>query len=129
MSISTGLSSRTLSSGDRYYAYSGVISGDVSVPATIDLLSFTNGLRDVFVKIMPFYGKAVSTTNGHQIGILVSIDGEEVLKSLPAESIEGEKREYYEFFVPKQSTILVQSLNNSNNNTQERGCNLLGWYL
>jgi len=129
MTVQTGLNKKQLTQGERFYAYSGVVVGDVSVPATFDMIELNVGLRDAFVKIQPFFGKAVSTTNGHQIGIIIQIDGVEILKSQPAESAETEKNQTWEYFVPKQSTLKVISLNHANNNTQERGVNLLGWYL
>jgi hypothetical protein len=52
MSINVGQVSHFLSDGSRFYAYSGIVQGDVSVPATITLIDIPNtGLKDSFVKI------------------------------------------------------------------------------
>lgn len=130
MSVSVGLNSRLLSQGQRYYAYSGIVTGDVSVPASITLLNFESGLRDSFIKIQPNYGVPVSTAVGSGIGISVKIDGEEVVKSQKILQDGNQNTSVvWEFFVPKQSNVEVISLNTSANNTQERGVTLLGWYL
>ncbi len=130
MSVGSGLSSHILSQGQRFYAYSGVVQGDVSVPASITLISFTNGLRDSFVKVQPFYGAEVATGSGSQLGIIISIDGVEVWKSQQlGGSLNYDRSETIELFLPRQSTIEVVSRNTSSNNTQDRGATLLGWYL
>jgi hypothetical protein len=127
--LTTGPNFRLLSSGERLYAYSGVVVGDVSVPATIQLLKFENsGLRDLFLKLQPFYGQENSSTSGQHLGISVLIDGEEVFNSQNL-TYSVFDHDDFEFFVPKQSTFEVLSLNTSNNNVQKRGCNALGWYL
>ena len=111
--LTVGPNFRLLSSGARLYAYSGVVVGDVSVPATISLLKFENtGLRDMFLKIQPFYGLEVSTASGHQLGILVTIDGVEIVKTQYTRAVvEHDKIITFELFVPKQSTLEVLSLN------------------
>ena len=46
-----------LSGGDKYYSYSGVLFGDVSVPATIPMIAIDNtGLRDSLIEIQPYFG-------------------------------------------------------------------------
>jgi len=132
MSINVGQVSTNLSDGNRFYAYSGVVTGDITVPASITLISIPNtGLRDSFVKIQPYQGTPVSTGVTHGLGIAVSIDGVQVytdrfLHSAYASTpIDG----HIELFIPRQSSLTILSLNSSTNNTQERGCNMLGWSL
>lgn len=128
--ITVGPNYRLLSSGERLYAYSGKIVGDVSVPATIQLLKFENsGLRDMFLKIQAFYAQPIGLGATDTLGILILIDGVEVYKSQGTDYRPPASRTPVELFVPKQSTLEVLSLNTSANNTQERGCNALGWYL
>ena len=127
--ITTGPNFRLLSSGDRLYAYSGIVAGDVSVPATVQLLKFENtGLRDMFLKVSPSYGSPISNSGGAQLGIIILIDGIEVVEH-NVYDVRGDMVETFELFIPKQSTFEVLSLNTSANNTQERGCTALGWYL
>jgi len=131
--ITSGPNFRLLSGGDRLYAYSGVVVGDVSVPATVSLLKFENtGLRDMFLKLQPFFGQEIASGVADALGLLVTIDGVTVSDS----QVRAWRRENtqippqkIELFIPKQSTLEVLSLNTSGNNTQERGCNALGWYL
>lgn len=128
--FTAGPNFRALSSGERIYAYSGVIQGDISVPATIQLLKFQNtGLRDMFLKIQPFYGVPNSGGSVDALGILVTIDGVEIIKSQRLDPNDSRAESPFELFVPKQSTLELLSLNTTNNNTQDRGCNALGWYL
>ena len=61
-----------LSGGDKYYSYSGILFGDVSVPATIPMIIIDNtGLKDSYVVISPFYGAPISNSGGAQIGITI----------------------------------------------------------
>lgn len=131
MSVSVGLNQKLLTQGERFYAYSGIVQGDVSVPASISLINFTNGLRDAFVKIQPSYGFPASSTTGAQVGLEIKIDGISVYKAQTGRSTDFNQldSEMIELFLPRQSTIEVISLNTSGNNTQDRGATLLGWYL
>tara|TARA_Y100000310_G_C20687791_1_gene820225 strand:+ start:2597 stop:2986 length:390 start_codon:yes stop_codon:yes gene_type:complete len=129
MTISVGESSTALSSGRKWYAYSGVVAGGGGVPAFITLLNLPDtGLRDSFVKVMPFYSFPIAFAPGSALGIEVTIDGIVVLRS-QANDIIYQHDESYELFVPKQSSLLIESRNTAANNGQERGCNLIGWYL
>jgi hypothetical protein len=117
-----------LSGGDKYYSYSGVIQGDVSVPASIQLIYIPNtGLRDSYVKISPFFGLEVSSSSDHQLGISVKIDDVEVInrQNFYYSSDDG----HLELFVPRQSKLEVLSLNTTNNNTQKRGATMIAYYL
>jgi|TARA_R110000824_G_scaffold325853_1_gene512745 hypothetical protein len=120
-----------LSDGKKYFSYSGVRLGDITLPATITLLTIDNtGLRDSLVKIQPFFGRPIATGTNDPLGLLITIDGIEVVKQLQNNS---KFPEFYpcefELFVPRQSSLEILSINTSNNNLQERGCNLIGWYL
>ena len=121
-----------LSGGDKYYSYSGVIFGDVSVPATISMVLMPNtGLRDSYVKIQPFYAKPVSTAVDSQVGLSIYLDDVEIYKSQAKDgaSRRVDRNDVIELFIPRQSKLQIFSLNTSANNTQERGVNLIGYYL
>jgi len=117
-----------LSNGNSWFAYSGLVVGDVSVPASIQLLHIPKtGLRDSWVKIQPFYGKPVSASSGNGLGVLVKINDEEIIKSQRDGDNNVDPFEF-ELFIPYQSKLEILSLNTSANNTQERGVNVVGWY-
>jgi len=119
-----------LSNGNSWFAYSGIVFGGVSVPASIELLNIPKtGLRDCWVKIQPFYGKPASTSGGSALGILVKINDEEIIKFQDYEPEHNQGAPIvFELFIPYQSKLEILSLNTSANNTQERGVNVLGWY-
>ena len=115
---------------DKWFAYSGVVQGDVSVPASITLVDIPNsGLRNAFVKITAFYAQPIGLGATDTLGISVLIDGIQVYRSQGTDYRPPASRTPVELFVPKQSRIEVISLNTTANNTQDRGCNLLGWYV
>ena len=115
-----------LSGGDKYYSYSGIIFGDVSVPATIPMITIDNtGLRDSSLVIQPFYSLPVSTSSTAILGIEVKIDNVTVINS---QTIRREGDDFV-LFAPRNSKLEIISLNTSSNNTQTRGCNVLGYYL
>lgn len=124
-----------LSTGDKYYSYSGSVSGDVSVPASIQLILIPNtGLRDSYIKLEPYFEQLVSGASGASLGIEVKIDDVTVIKARQfyhgsSSNISGAGAETYDLFVPRQSKLEVISLNTSANNTQERGANIIGYYL
>ena len=122
-------SQKLLSDGNKYYSYSGEVFGDVSAPATIQLILIPNtGLKDSLVQIQQFFGKAVSTTQAHQLGITVKLDDVTVINSQRYQNY-GDATETFQLFVPRQSKIEVISNNTPLNNTQIRGANLMGYYL
>ena len=132
MSINVGQVSHHLSDGSRFYAYSGVVQGDVSVPATITLISIPNtGLKDSFIEIQPFFGSVISSAGGAGLGLSIQIDDIEIME------LSYEQGDFGKFdhdvtpklFVPRGSKLEVISNNTSANNTQTRGCTLLGWCL
>ena len=119
-----------LSGGDKWFSYSGEIFGDVSAPATINMILIPNtGLRDSYVFIEPYYGVPVSTANASAPGIEVKIDDVTVIKNQANRQNNDMSHNTFRIFVPRQSKLEVISLNTAANNTQIRGCNLVGYYL
>ena len=120
-----------LSGGDKYYSYSGVLFGDVSVPAAIQMIFIPNtGLRDSLVYVQPFYGIVASGTTGTQLGIEIKLDDTTIYKAQSGRSTDfNQVDNNIQLFIPRQSKIEIISLNTSGNNTQIRGANLLGYYL
>jgi len=115
---------------DKWYAYSGIVQGDITVPASITLIDIPNtGLKNAFVKIQPSYGEPTVTSGGNALGISISIDGIEVVKSQLSDPNDRTEVVEYELFIPRQSRLEVISLNKAANNTQERGVTVLGWYV
>jgi len=118
-----------LSSGDKWYSYSGEIFGDVSAPATISMILIPNtGLRDSYVVIQPFFAKQVDATQNHQLGITVKLDDVVIINSQRYQTY-GDVVESFNIFVPRQSKLEVISNNTVLNNTQLRGANVIGYYL
>ena len=120
-----------LSGGDKYYQYSGSIFGDVTSPATISMILIPNtGLKDSLVYVQPFYGLVTSSTTGAQLGIEIKLDDTTIYKAQSGRSTDfNQVDNNIQLFVPRQSKLEVISLNTSGNNGQERGANLLGYYL
>ena len=107
----------------------GIVFGDVTVPASISMVLIPNiGLRDSLVQIQPFYANEVSSSSGDQLGIIVKLNDVEIIKQSPR-GISDDRNEQTNIFVPRQSKLEVISSNTSGNNTQERGVNLIGYYL
>jgi len=121
-----------LSGGQKWFSYSGVLFGDVSAPATIQMVLIPNtGLRDSLVSIQPYYGRENNDSGGNVLGIEVKIDDVTVIKQQSSVTGVYSMRNTTDFnlFVPRQSKFEVISLNTSGNNVQERGCTVLGYYL
>ncbi len=119
-----------LSGGDKWYSYSGEVFGDVSAPATISMILIPNtGLRDSFILVEPFYGQPISATTGEGLGIEVKINDVTVINNQSSRHPYDIIHNTFSIFVPRQSKLEVISLNTSSNNTQIRGCNLIGYYL
>ena len=122
-----------LSGGDKWYSYSGEIFGDVSVPTSISMILIPNtGLRDSYIELYPFYSDLISGTAASALGIQVKLNDTVILKSKQYyggnQAIQQDS-ELVNLFIPRQSKLEVISLNTSGNNTQIRGCNLIGYYL
>jgi len=121
-----------LSGGDKYYSYSGVLFGDVSVPATISMISIPNtGLRDSYIEILPYQGQPVATGVNDGIGIKVNIDNVTIYEDKSRSNYNNAPSvdNTIKLFVPRQSKLEIISINTANNNTQTRGCTLIGYYL
>jgi hypothetical protein len=120
-----------LSSGNKWFSYSGIIFGDVSVPVTIQLNFIPNtGLKDSVIRVIPFYGAIATSTGGQQLGLEVKLDDTTIYKSVGYRDYDASKdQDGFQLFIPRQSKLEVISLNTSGNNSQERGCNILGYYI
>jgi len=120
-----------LSGGDKWYSYSGIVFGDVSVPASISMVLIPNtGLRDSYIQIQPFFATPVSASAGNSLGLEIQIDNTTILKQAYKDDTDSlDSNNTIILFVPRQSKLEILSLNTSGNNTQERGVNLLGYYL
>ena len=118
-----------LSDGTKWFSYSGVRVGDITVPASVTLLTIDNtGLRDSLVKVSPYYSEIISATDREHLGISVTIDGIEVVNTQRYRAYD-DLIESFDLFVPRQSSFQILSINTSANNLQGRGCNVIGWYL
>tara|TARA_Y100000296_G_C5046690_1_gene192660 strand:- start:104 stop:490 length:387 start_codon:yes stop_codon:yes gene_type:complete len=122
-----------LSGGDKWFSYSGVLFGDVSAPATIQMVFIPNtGLRDSLITIEPYYGVPISTGTASGLGIEVKIDDVTVINQQPGRfgaSGDIAVSDNFRLFIPRQSKLEILSLNTSLNNTQKRGVNIVGYYL
>jgi len=122
-----------LSGGDKYYSYSGQIFGDVSAPATIQMVFIPNtGLRDSLVHITPFFGQPVTASANTGLGIEIKLDDVTIYKTQAEEQTSRQEQivsNTIPLFIPRQSKLEIISLNTSGNNTQIRGCTLIGYYL
>ena len=118
-----------LSGGDKYYAYSGVIQGGVSVPTSIQLILLPNtGLRDSLVQIMPFFGQPISSGGTEALGLEIKLNDVSIY-NMQRFDPNDYKGDFTQLFVPRQSKLEIISLNTSDNNSQKRGANILGYYL
>ena len=64
------------------------------------------------------------------MGIIIKLDDVEIYKNVYTNA--GNTKPNYtniQMFIPRQSKLEVLSLNDADNNTQERGANLIGYYL
>lgn len=121
-----------LSTGDKWFSYSGSVFGDASVPATISLILISNtGLRDSLVQIQPFTGQPITASTNNALGLIVKINDTEIVKSQPANANNPALGDFnpIQLFIPRQSKLEIISINTSSNNTQERGANVIGYYL
>ena len=119
-----------LSGGDKWYSYSGVTFGDLSVPTTIQLVFIPNtGLKDSYIVIEPFYAAPVTRSNAQQLGIEVKLDDVTIYKSQRGGPNDEGRQLSINLFIPRQSKLEIISLNTSGNNAQERGAALIGYYL
>ena len=120
-----------LSGGDKWFSYSGEVFGDVTNPSTIQLNFIPNtGLRDSYLNIQPFLARPNSDGDGDALGIEIKLNDVTVFNS---QGVIMDRTQLslnpIILFAPRQSKLEVISLNTTNNNTQVRGCNILGYYL
>jgi hypothetical protein len=122
-----------LSGGDKWFSYSGEVFGDVSVPATIPMITIDNtGLRDSYIVVQPYFGAAASTSNGMILGLTIKIDSVVVVNTQGTQGnvISNDVlNETFNLFVPRNSKLEIISRNTTDNNTQIRGANVIGYYL
>ena len=121
-----------LSGGDKWYSYSGEIFGDVTSPASIQMILIPNtGLKDSLVHIQPYFDKPVTTSNNEGLGIEVKLDDNVIYNSQIGITPQTPTLTMIpiQLFIPRQSKLEVISVNTSGNNTQTRGCNVLGYYV
>jgi len=122
----------TLPGGGKWHSYSGSVSGGPTLPATVELVKIpSTGLKDSYVKILPFYGVATTTAAGDALGIKIFINQVAVYESQPLrlQSNTMTTPVTIELFIPQQSELQILSLNTNNNTLQNRGCAVLGWWL
>jgi len=122
------VSQQALESGGKWFAYSGSVAGDVTVPAAVDLITIQNsGLVDWFVKVFPFFGVPIATGPASALGLEIILDGVTIVKSQPDTPQDYDRPDLLELFIPRQSVLEVKSINTAANNDQERGVALLAW--
>jgi len=128
--VVVGKGKAVLSDGNKWYSYSGPFLADIAVPATYTLTQIPDtGLRDSMVKITPYYGAPVAVLAGDALGIAVHIDDVEVYKHQGSRHANDEGVTPIDLFIPRQSKLTIFSMNAANNNTQDRGVIVVGWYL
>ena len=121
-----------LSGGDKWFSYSGEIFGDVSAPATISMINIDNtGLRDSLTLVQPYFSKPTTTSNNEGLGIQIKLDNVVIYNSQVGITPQTPTLTMnpIQVFLPRNSKLEVISINTSGNNTQIRGCNVLGYYL
>jgi len=121
-----------LSGGDKYYSYSGSLSGDVSLPATIQMIFIPNtGLRDSYIEILPYQGQPIATGVNDGIGLRIKMNDETIYEDKSRSNYNNAPSvdNTIKLFIPRQSKLEVLSINTDNNNSQTRGCTLIGYYL
>jgi len=126
-----------LSVGNKWFSYSGEVFGDVSAPATIPMITIDNtGLRDSLITVDPYFGTPISNDLNTSLGIEIKLDG--VVVYTADEFISPTSQSNFNLstskidtalFIPRNSKLEIISLNTTANNTQIRGCNVLGYYL
>lgn len=130
MAVQVSPTQQLLSQGERFYVYGGLKTGDATNPATVNLVSIDNvGLRDCYVQIQPYFSLPASTATNEGLGIQILIDDEIVFEQKSPDPFYRDVQQPINLFVPRQSKLTILSLNTSGNNTQSRGCSVLGWYL
>tara|TARA_Y100001938_G_scaffold44699_1_gene62068 strand:+ start:51 stop:425 length:375 start_codon:yes stop_codon:yes gene_type:complete len=118
-----------LSGGDKWFSYSGVLQGGVTLPASIQMILIPNtGLRDSLVQIMPFFGQPISSGGTEALGLEIKLNDVSIY-NMQRFDPNDYKGDFTQLFVPRQSKLEIISLNTDDNNSQNRGCNIIGYYL
>ena len=126
----TSPTQQNLAESNRWYSYSGLKQGDISVPAVIELTNIPNvGLKDCYIQVQPYFGLPNSTGASQGLGIQIQVDEQIVYEFKGPDPFYRNIPESINLFIPRQSAIKILSLNTSGNNSQSRGCTVLGWYL
>ena len=119
-----------LSGGDKWFSYSGLLLGDASVPATIELVRIPNtGLRDSLIKVQPFFGLPPNVNPNEGLGIQINVDDTIIYEFKAPDPYYRNIQSPIDLFIPRQSKLVILSLNTSGNNSQARGCTVLGYYV
>ena len=119
-----------LSVGDKWFSYSGLKLGDASLPAVIELVRIPNtGLKDSLVKIQPYFSLPANTNFQEGLGIQVLLDDEIIYEFKSPDAYYRNIQTPIDLFIPRQSNLIINSLNTSGNNSQSRGCTVVGYYL
>jgi len=115
---------------DRFFAYSGLLQGDATSPATVTLVDIPDsGLRNAIIQIQPFFGLPITTATNEGLGIQVLIDDEIVFEQKSPDPFYRGVQSSINLFLKKQSKLTVLSLNTNGNNSQSRGANLVGYFV
>tara|TARA_Y100000401_G_scaffold114877_1_gene117565 strand:- start:2175 stop:2564 length:390 start_codon:yes stop_codon:yes gene_type:complete len=118
-----------LSDGKKWYAYSGLKQGDISVPAVVPLVEVENvGLRDSILIIQPYYSLPAVTTFQEGLGVQVLFNDIIVYEFKSPDGFYRNQQEPIHLFIERQTNLKVLSLNTSGNNSQSRGANVLGYF-
>ena len=92
----------------------------------------STGLKDSLIQVLPYSGQPVNDSSDESLGIQIKIDDVTVYKQqnkvIPKYG-EINIENNIQIFVPRQSKLEIISLNTADNNTQERGCTVIGYYL
>jgi len=119
----------TLPGGNKWHSYSGSLSGGPTLPATVELVKIpSTGLKDSYVKVVPFYGAPIAVAAGDALGLKILINEVVVYEEQRSEP-DNTRLNTIEVFVAQQSELQILSLNTNNNSLQQRGVMVLGWWL
>ena len=100
-----------LSGGDKWFSYSGLLFGDASLPATIELVKIPNtGLRDSLVKVQPFFGLPPSVSPNEGLGIQINLDDVIIYEFKPPDPYYRNIQTPIDLFIPRQSKLVILSL-------------------
>lgn len=88
------------------------------------------------MQIQPFFGRPINATNTNvALGLQIKLDDVTIYRQGGEDGQSGLHEQFMRvqnlvtLFIPRQSKLEVISLNTTDNNTQIRGANLIGYYL